>query len=218
MKRNRDDSYDRDVTIVGGGWSVTNVAIDKLIGYVVAVNDAARYLPAWDCCVSMDRLWAEHRLAMILERSLEDSPPRTIWLRRSAVQNLPQVYNHAHVQVFDCDHTATKFSSAPLTLDGTNSGMCAMNLAWTWRPQRLFLMGFDMNRDPHGNPYWYPPYSWVADQGATTEGKYRRWAAQFREAAAAFNAIGTKVYNVSPSSSIDNFPKITPADYMRLAR
>jgi hypothetical protein len=208
-----------DVTVVGGGWSVANVAIDQLAGLVIAVNDSALHLPNWDIAVSMDRLWAENRLERVLERSTQDSPPRPIWMRRSAVQNLPWVEKYPWVVVFDCDHTSNAPSTEERVLNGTNSGACALNLAARAKPARLFLLGFDMNRDPRGNPYWYPPYDWVkSEKGATSAGKYNDWAFQMHRFADRFGLNGTEVFNVSPLSAIDAFPKITPAEYLKMTR
>lgn len=212
---------DRDITIVGGGWSVLNLALDRLCGRVIAVNDSAILVPRWDYAVSMDRLWAEHRIDQLVIRSTETIPPREIWLRRSALQNLTNyVSSWPWVHSFECDHASNIFSALAGRLNGTNSGFCALNLAWQLRPARVFLLGFDMNRDPHtGRAYWYPPYPWVeAQSGSTTNGKYAKWAQQFRGAATSFHRIGCKVFNVSPASAIDVFPKMTPAEYLRESR
>ncbi len=204
-----------DMTIVGGGWSVQNVAIDHLAGLVIAVNDSALHLPRWDYAVSMDRLWTEARWPTMLDKLAVD-PKRELWLRRSAVQNIPEAENLAAVHVFDCDHKSSKFSRELETLNGTNSGACALNLAYLYKPTRLFLLGFDMNRDRRGMAYWYPPYPWTSAKGGTSNGKYSDWAREFYLAASEFLRAGVKVFNVSPASAIDAFDKITPAEYMRL--
>lgn len=208
-----------DITIIGGGWSVLNVALDRLSGVVIAVNDSAILAPRWDHAVSMDRVWAERRIDQLVIRSTETDPPRTIWLRRSALQNLTNyVTAWPWVRSFECNHETSVFSAIEGTLNGTNSGACAMNLAWHLRPSRLFLLGFDMCRDESGRAYWYPPYPWSSPNGSTTNGKYTKWAQQFRGAASAFTRIGCQVFNVSPKSSIDAFPKITPAQYLKESR
>lgn len=206
-----------DVTIIGGGWSVLNLPLDCLCGRVIAVNDSAIHAPRWDVAVSMDRLWTEHRLNEVIIRSAEVEPRREIWLRRSAVQNL-KVDGWPWVHVFECDHETNIFSTKRGTLNGTNSGACAMNLAWQMRPARLFLLGFDMCRGPNGRAYWYPPYTWGNEAGGTSNGKYAKWANQFKAARSAFQRIGCKVFNVSPASAIEDFPKMTPAQYVRECR
>lgn len=201
-----------DITIVAGGWSVRNVAIDRLCGLVFGVNDAAYHLPKPpDVVVSMDRLWSEHRWEWLRARA------GATWLRRSAVQNLDtkQAIADGWLHVFDCDNQQDGFAHRKEWLNGPNSGHCALNLAWHMRPGRVFLLGFDMNRDRHGVAHWHPPHDWNPPGGATTNGKYREWAGRMKRAAMAFAAIGCEVFNVSPSSSIAAFQKMKPADYLR---
>lgn len=85
-----------DVTVVAGGWSVRNVVLDRLCGRVIAVNESALLLPQWDACVSMDRLWTEHRLNATVLRSMESSPHSEVWLRSSAIQNISYEFLTVH--------------------------------------------------------------------------------------------------------------------------
>ncbi len=199
-----------DISIVAGGWSVRDIEIDRLVGFVIGVNESGVLLPRVDAIVSMDRLWTEHRWAKLYEMNCGT------WLRRSAVQNLSAIEMNAAatwLHVFDCNHETNDFSEDPTRLNGTNSGSCAMNLAYLLKPRRVFLLGFDMIRSPEGNPYWYPSYAWANPNGGTGNKTYGRWASQFSQAAAAFRAIGTEVFNVSQKSAISAFPKITPKQY-----
>lgn len=201
-----------DITIVAGGWSVRNVTIDRLCGVVIGVNDAAYHLPTPPAIVvSMDRLWTEHRWPWLANRAAET------WLRRSAVQNIDtaRALREGWLHVFECDNTADQFAHRKDWLNGPNSGHCALNLAWKMRPARVFLLGFDMNRDKHGTAHWHPPHHWVPPGGATPNGKYAEWSRRFNKAAMAFGGIGAEVINVSPSSAIKAFPKMTPADYLK---
>jgi hypothetical protein len=200
-----------NVTIVAGGWSVRDISLRNLCGQIIAVNDAAHHPPTVDIVVSMDRLWTEHRWSWLCRRAA------ATWLRRSAVQNLDVQSEVAAgwLHVFECDHDSTEFSSEPGRLNGTNSGMCAMNLAWQMQPSNVYLLGFDMCRDHKGRASWHPPYPWAQPTGATSNAKYAAWAAQFDDAALRFASIGCDVWNVSPASAITAFPKMTPADYRR---
>lgn len=199
----------RDITIVGGGWSVADVDLTRLAGFVIAVNDSGLLLPRSDAIVSMDRLWTEHRWPKLVELK------QKTWLRRSAVQNIPRDQLNAAdwLTVFSNNNETNRFSDNPSRLNGTNSGACAMNLAYLMRPRRLFLLGFDMNRSPKGKAYWYPPYPWANQNGGTGNKRYKEWASQFDECAAAFRSAGMEVFNVSPRSAIDVFQKITPQQY-----
>jgi hypothetical protein len=198
-----------DLSIVSGGWSVADVDLSKLVGFVIAVNDSGVLVPRCDAIVSMDRLWTEHRWSKLFEMG------RSTWLRRSAIQNIPPIDRTmaTWLNVFECDHESSVFSDDPTRLNGTNSGACALNLAYLLKPRRLFLLGFDMNRSPKGRPYWYEPYPWANQNGGTGNKRYKEWASQFEQAAASFRSVGTEVFNVSPRSAIDVFQKITPKKY-----
>jgi hypothetical protein len=199
------------ITIVGGGWSVRDISLQHLCGQIIGVNDAAVHLPAVDIVVSMDRLWTEHRWSWLCSRSSET------WLRRSAIQNLDIATELAAgwLHVFECDHESTAFATVRGQLNGTSSGMCAMNLAWQLRPSCVYLLGFDMCRDKGGRAHWHPPYPWTAPRGATSDSKYAAWSMQFEEAAFRFKSIGCKVWNVSPASAISSFQRMSPAKYRR---
>lgn len=198
-------SGSRTISILGGGWSAASVDKGRLPGMVIAVNDSAVLAPKVDVAVSMDRLWAENRFTRLRERHA----PKIAWLRRSACKNIPA---QDWVEVFENDHTSTDFAESRGTLNGTNSGFCALNLAYQLRPDRIFLFGFDMNRSPEGRPYWFADYPWAKPGGATSGGKYQAWASQFEAAARAFKIAGIEVLNASPSSAIKAFEKIAPEE------
>lgn len=195
-----------EISIIGGGWSFAEVNHDKVPGHVIAVNDAALHFnrPA-DTILSMDRLWTENRWQELLKRGSH------FYTRRTAVQNLE--WKHLKwVHLFDNDNKSTVMTEANGILNGTNSGMCAINLAYQWRPSRLWLFGFDMCKHPATDqPYWYPKYNW-APEGGTKTGKYEAWAKQFANIATAFRDIGCSVVNVSSGSRIEAFPRKRPLD------
>lgn len=190
------------ISVVGGGWSFREILSRPLPGLVIGVNDGAIHLDHCDIALTMDRLWAEYRADELQRRNLR------CFIRRSAMKNL-QVW--PGLTVFDCDHQSTVMSEADGVLNGTNSGMCALNLAYQLRPKRIFLFGFDMSRGPAGEPYWFASYPW-APAGATPNGRYAAWAKQFDPAAKACRRAGIEVLNVSPLSTVDAFRRIAPVD------
>jgi len=201
-----------DITVVAGGWSVRNIDIDQLCGEVIAVNDSAVHLPRVDTVVSMDRLWTEARWKWLLERA------GPTWLRRSAVQNIQERW--LGLKIFECDHKSIHFvpSTAGTTyqLNGTNSGLCALNLAWSLAPARLFLLGFDFNRSLRGEAHWFEPYVW--HPAGTPAANYLQWAREINATHQAFVTAGIDVFNVSPTSAVTAFKRITPAQYRRECR
>lgn len=199
------------VTVVGGGWSFDPAWASRLPGFVIGVNDAAILAPA-HAAVSMDRLWTEHRLPRLMDRvgaGLEKAHLRTSALQRIA-RPLP-----TWIEPFENDHTSADLTEEPGRLNGTNSGTCALNLAFQVCRRRVLLYGFDMNRSPDGRAYWFPDYPWAKPGGSTGAGKYRAWAAELEIAARQFVAAGIEVLNASPTSAIDAFTKVHPEEYLR---
>lgn len=210
-----------DITIVASGWSAKPV-VKRLGGTIIAVNGAATALYRTtethiSYALTMDRLFMEQNYQALFLGVMGDSPAGEVWARRSAIQNFTDLgVFQPYLKVFDCDNETTVFSTKMTHLNGTNSGGCAMNLAYLLRPSRLFMVGFDMNRDENGNPYWHEPHAWTNPKGATTDGKYRQWAKEFRSIMDPFKRIHCEVFNVSPTSSIDAFQKISAREYFKL--
>lgn len=211
-----------DITIVASGWSARPV-VHRLGGTIIAVNGAATALKGVhvNYALTMDRLFFEGNYPSLFLAVMSDSPAGKVWVRRSAIQNFNDKTFGIHaplIEIFDCDYETPVFAEERGKLNGTNSGGCAMNLAYQLRPKRLFMVGFDMNRDANGNAYWHEPHPWAAKQGSTTKGKYSAWAKEFRKMVPFFNRIGCEVFNVSLTSAITAFPKIPPREYFKLLK
>lgn len=197
------------MSVVAGGWSVQHAWLTRLPGHVLAVNDAGVWAPS-DEIVSMDRLWAENRWTW-----LKAHAPTKVWLRASTLKNIPD--RPEWLIPFANDHLAADFCEEPAgaaMLNGTNSGLCALNRAYQLRPRKVIMWGFDMNRSPKGRAYFFPDYEWAKPGGATSGGKYAAWAAEFAIAARQFAAAGMEVVNASPTSAITAFEKIKPEELL----
>ncbi|HVJ44721.1 MAG TPA: hypothetical protein VM639_24705 [Dongiaceae bacterium] len=192
------------ITVLAGGWSAGLLDLARLPGFVIGVNDSAIHARC-DHVVSMDRLWTEHRAAHL---AFCNVPAH---IRGAALKN---VKPWPALQRFDCDHRSAVFSDDPGILNGTNSGLCAFNLAYQMRPKQIFLVGFDMQRGPNGEGHWFQDYSW-APGGATKQGKYNAWAMEFHCAGGKCSAAGIEVLNIGERSLIDAFPKINSKDFGR---
>ncbi len=202
------------ISVIGGGHSAGSLKNPpRGVGIVIGVNDSM-----WrsQCAfgVTMDRLWMENRWAEI-NRRVGQGTLRHIHARHAALKNIRDRPPWLHG--FDNDHTSSQMSDEPGRLNGTNSGLCALNLAFQMRPERITLIGFDMNRGPDGRAYWWqknaaePGYPWAKPGGATTGGKYKEWAAQFAQFAQACRRERIQVINASPTSAITEFPKVALA-------
>jgi hypothetical protein len=194
------------ITIVAGGFSASLVDLKSLPGFVIAVNDAAIYAPKIDCVVSMDRLWTEARFDIVSKFGVP------VYLRRSTLKNVKWEGVEC-VTRFECDHNSTTLSDEPGILNGTHSGFCALNLAYSMRPRQIYLVGFDMQRGPRGEQHWYPPYPW--SKNSTGQGRLTEWGGQFRQASMQLTAAGIKTAYVAASSRPFPFAWISPSQLGR---
>jgi hypothetical protein len=94
-----------------------------------------------------------------------------------------------------------------------NSGLMALNIADVLGADPIFLLGFDLNDPPEGRlSHWHHLYpdAWIPSgqwcQKALEE--FRRQGALCR----------ARVYNLSPASAIDVFPKMTIEEGLELAQ
>ena len=190
--------------VIAGGWSVSQYDVADLRGpgrIVIGVNESA-ILAQCDVAVTMDRLWTEHRWERYFESRSGD-----LWIRRGADKALP---DHPRRRQFECDHTSFVMTDETGVLNGTSSGMCALNFVYQLHPSRVYAFGLDMQKGPKGQPYWYPPYDWpqAKPEGNTTTGKYREWQPQFASIAKQFRKRGIVVKQVNNRSKIRAFEQI----------
>jgi hypothetical protein len=195
------------VSVVAGGWSFSEVDQSKIPSPIIAVNDAAVHLSKArqvDCVVSMDRLWAENRWDWMVERG------RNAYLRDAATKNL----NHAGydwLTVFkNGNKAASKFSTDPGTIEGDHSGYCALNVAYQWRPKRIYMFGFDMRLGPRGQRHWYGYQGWGPKDNSASGYRLVQWCKDMEVAAHCFHEAGIEVINVSSRSAITAFEKRRP--------
>lgn len=191
------------ISILAGGWSAKAIDKSRLPGVVIGVNDSIVHAKC-DIGLSMDRLWTEHRWANL------QALKRPAYIRISALKNIDA--RPAWLHPFGCDHTLSELSDDKSVLNGTNSGLCALNLAYQMFPRRIILFGFDMCRGPHNECYWFPPYSWSKPEGGTGNGRYKEWAGQFARAQEQCKAQGIEVLNASRHSKIEAFRKVDPRE------
>lgn len=197
------------VSVVAGGWSVSRVDHCKIPGDIIAINDSALLLdlPQYRIeAVSMDRLWVEHRWPELKRRKMH------CHLRQAAVKNIALEELHAarpRCNVFVCNHESVEFTGMTNVLNGTNSAVCGLALAYAIAPEVLYLFGFDMCKGPNGEAHWYPDYPWQQG-GGTSPGKFNAWAMEFNKIAQQFKSLGTEVINVTDRSLLNCFPKSKP--------
>lgn len=201
------------MSVIGGGYSVRDIPLDSVPGKVIAVNDSACWAPRVDYVVSMDRLWTEWRWEDLKAKNYPT------WIRQSAMKNVwhqggEEWAKRGGLVAFGNLLHPTSFSDDRAHLHGTNSGACALNLAYQLRPSHLWVFGFDLSRGPKGEPYWYPPYPWRPD-GGTKPGHYRDWAKQMEQMVKWLQAAHIHVTLVTNSNWAKGMPFVTTEQYRR---
>lgn len=203
------------VSVIAGGPSARGVNFKSLPGIKIGVNESG-LADGVDIICSMDRIWVEMRWARMVELN------RLAFIRRNAVQNIKD--RPEWLDLFDCDHTSTTPAVDTMfeRANGTNSGMCAVDLAMamiesTPEPIRaakqIVLVGFDMGGTGLG--HWHEPYHWTKPQGGTSVGKFTQWARQFGSIAKRCQDLQIQVINASPSSAIPDFKRVPLGSILR---
>jgi hypothetical protein len=188
------EPYGRNVivAIVAGGPSAAHVPIEQLRGRcrVVAVNDSIIPIPWADCAFTADGSWLRSRALRLttfageivaalpagfaIPKMIEDRVTRLTRLDGAAISDDPTAVHYAD-----------------------NSGFGAFSYECARRPDRIILIGYDLNNDGH----WHSGYQWR--QKFTH--RYPQWAASFDVVAEQWKSLGVDVVNVNPDSAIRCF-------------
>lgn len=200
------------ISVIAGGWSLTGVDFDRIPGLTIGVNDSA-WRAETDLGVTMDRLFFQGRQAE-LRGAFPASSHRCLYYRNGI--DKAQVALQSWV-TFDCDNESADMSldwSPRCRLNGLNSGICGINLAFRQKPDRVILWGFDMCRSPDDRAYYHEPYPW-APTPATKARKFADWLPAFDSIARQFKAAGIELVNASPPSAIKSIRKVNPRDLLK---
>lgn len=201
------------VSIVSGGWSASQVDLTKIPGPVIGVNNATLHMPRVDMAITMDRRWAEAYWPWIRERGNAGS--LKAFLRRNNVCNIAE--RPDWLTIYKNDHKSFVMSDETNTLNGTNSGGVALNLAYSLKPRQLLLFGFDYRRGPKGQFHWFEPSTNTGVVGAYAihDNRYRNWAREFEYAGEQFRRAGIEVLNVSDTTVVTAFKRVSPKEYSK---
>lgn len=83
-----------------------------------------------------------------------------------------------------------------------NSGVQAINLAYLWGYQRIYLLGFDMQLGPKGEKHWHRDHPAPMVQGQT----FGEWLHKFEKVAKDLRELKIEVINLTPRSALACFP------------
>lgn len=166
----------------------------------IAVNDAYKMFNV-NMVVTMDRRWLEYRVNDLLTM-LDVGEIASVYARKSTQQNMSPLAK-SEFRWFENKNTSEALDFSPVLekLNGSNSGVVALNLAAKFRPEKIYMLGFDM-KQRDGRAYWYEPYPWAKDAGTAKPGKYKGWAKEFRMIRDQMRTIGAELVNVTHDSAI----------------
>jgi GT2 family glycosyltransferase len=102
-----------------------------------------------------------------------------------------------------------------------NSGCAAISMAYNAGVKRVFLLGFDMKLGDDRSQHWHSQYKEVRTSKNPLERKnlpFNKHLPAFPMIARDAERLGLEIYNVSPDSVIDVFPKITLERALELAK
>lgn len=203
-----------DVIVLAAGPSVKQYNLRGLEdrGLLIAVNGAAIYQKC-HVALTMDRKVAEFGYPIWQVQGVPE-----IWLRSCIAKNIKPDKN-VTLFLHDGARDGTDMSMVPGTLNGSNSGTCAFNLALqravTGNTKRVFLLGYDMQRfDKDCNPYWYPAFEWNK-AGGTKDGNLKVWAEEYNLLVPQVQKLGVQVFNVNHDSRLKAFPTITYDEFKK---
>ena len=197
------ETTDRPVIIVGGGPSLKNFPYNCLngLGYVLAVKSAIFDIPFADAGFGLDRprfreWWAR----------LGNAGFPVYWAIDDGV---PSRINHpipSNVRLLRRERGTFLHKGPDTVCNGGTSGFGALNLAYILKPSAIFLFGFDYTRV---DGEWHANESHYIAKRHQNPIRWKQWAKSYDTAAGQLKDAGIPVFNASPDSTVEAFPKVT---------
>lgn len=161
---------------------------------MIAVNESWRLAPWADVLYACDAAW---------------------WRLRKGVPEFKGIRVSQDAKAcreFGVNHVELKLSSVQVFTDaagvigsgsrqGGNSGFQAVNLAVQFGATKIILIGFDM----HGE-HWHGRHP--GGMNNPSPKNFQDWRSAFDGAGAMFKALGVDVFNCSPVSALQAYPKM----------
>ena len=87
---------------------------------------------------------------------------------------------------------------------GGNGGYQAINLAWTWGAQRIFLLGLDCKPSTSGKAHWFGQHG----PGLAKIQNYKHWNSAFPQLAQDLQNDGVEVINLTRDTALTCFRRM----------
>lgn len=161
----------------------------------IAINNSVQLCPWADVLYACDANWWEQN----------NGAPNFQGLRISQDKRAASLYSKVRrvISVRGADRILTDHPG--LIGWGGNGGFQAINLAVQFGCTRLILVGYDMTLA--GGTHWHGDH--VGKCSNPNDRNVERWRRVTDEAAGDLTARGIKVFNCSPVSALQNYPKMS---------
>lgn len=188
---------ERPVVLVAGGPSLRGFDLKRLgelDAWLVGVNDSIFHLPRCDCGVTVDHVFMGNRYDRIREKVARG-------MEMVVVSNGGHKFDGRMTVVVR--RLTNKLSDKPseIITCGT-SGYGALNVAYLKRARKILLLGYDYSYD---GKHYYGDYDW--HKPPKRAGCWDFWARYYDSTVPQLRAAKIAVFNASPKSMIDAFPK-----------
>jgi hypothetical protein len=176
------------VVCIGGGPSLTREDVEYCRGRakVIAINNAYQLAPWADVLFAADAKWWDWHEGVKYFAGL-----------RYSITSPPAKYGVTVLQ----RTSGPGLDLNPLALRrGQNSGYQAINLAVHLGASRILLLGYDMQKGPHGEEHWH------GDHPDKSRSPYGQFIARFESLMAPLRALQVDVINCSRRTALPWFP------------
>jgi len=184
--------------IIASGPSAKDVPIELAKGRakVIAINSSWQLAPWADVLYGCDFRWWDNHKGVPNFKGLKITQDGPKFGKK--YPDVRQVY---------CDRNSERILMAKCGVIGWggNSGFHAINIAAQARVSKIILVGYDMRIDK--GLHWHGKH--VNGMNNPIEKNVLRWSKSIDDAASSLKALGIVVFNASPISKLNNYPKVS---------
>lgn len=199
-------SADDRVVIAASGPSLRVEDLSYCRGRVklIAVNDAWRLAPWGNLLYGGDFRWVDYY----------NGVPGFHGEKWTQDERAAKKYDWNWVKAISENNPGNGLSFNPRWIrTGHNSGYQALNLALLMGAQKIFLLGYDMQKADGGRrEYFFDDYP----AAINLPSDYQIFINKFREAVDSLEHFNAKVINCTPGSAMDCFPMMSLREALRL--
>ena len=190
------------IYIIGGGPSLKNFDVKTLIGKkTIAINKAIIYHPT-----AKVLYWTDGRFYTWFKNEVDNYKGLKFALK-------PGSQYTRDIQVLRKGKTHGLEEDPQVLAHGFNSGHAAINLAYHLGAARIILLGFDMGNDGTQTHF----HDGYPTRAAGDKIYHEKFLPGFKQLNVEIKTKGIEIYNASPYSRLNIFPKITIEQALQLS-